>query len=208
MADPAPKPKPSKGGLGKKVGPLPAWAWGLILVAVLGYFMFFRRGNSGTNAGAVSTDAAGSQQTPLDANAGAVNAAQAGQPSTNSAPADMLDPSTQGYLLTTPSALSDALTSALGNAYVNGVGPYATATGTAYDPGMQPADSVSTPVAAAPHAKKPSGSGGSKPKSLQPFGGIVHKRRLKNGATLTTYANGRQVEHRKGHKPYVVAKGR
>jgi hypothetical protein len=212
MAEPTPKPKPgkgAKGGLGKKVGPLPAWGWGLIVLAVLGYFLFFRRSNSGTVAGVVSTGQTAG--TPLDANAGAINAAQAGQPSTATAPADGLDPSTQGYLLTTPSDLSAALTTALGNAYATGLGPYATATGAGFDTGQHSTDlnvigqaTATAPVATA----KPTASGGTAPKALQPFGGIISKKKLKNGATLTSYANGRQVEQMPGKSAYVVRAGR
>ena len=207
MAEPQPKPKGGKGGLGKKIGPLPAWGWGLIVLAVLGYFLFFRKPNAGTVAGVVSTGQTAG--TPLDANAGAINAAQAGQPSTNSAPADSLSPETQGYILTTPSDLSTALTAALAGAYPSGVAPYATATG--YDPIGHSTDLqvVGTATATAPvAAKKPTASGGTAPRSLQPFGGIVHKKKLKNGATLTTYANGRQVEQLPGKPAYVVRKGR
>lgn len=203
MADPKPKPK---GGLGKKVGPLPAWGWGLIILAVLAWFLFFRKSNGGTTATSGAGDTGGSSYVPQD-NSGQINAAQAGQPSQNSAPADGLSPDVQGTIMTTPSDLTSALTTALQNAYAGGAGGYMGATGY-FDPGLQLASqsvaATSTPVSGA----KPSGSGGTAPKSTQPFGGIVSKRKLKNGATLTTYANGRTVEQLPGHSPYVTNRGR
>ena len=205
MADPKPK---AKGGLGKKVGPLPAWGWGLIIFAVLAYFLFFRKSNKGTNAGAVSSGQS-SYVEPVSQNAGDVNGAQAGQPSTATAPADQLSPQVLDALNALPSQVSQAVQDAFASSYQLGAGAYATSTGYGavgpLDTGpTQGTATVSSPVAVG--QRKGSTAVGAK--TSQPFGGIVKKTKLKNGATLTIYANGRRVEQVPGHSPYVVAKGR
>lgn len=72
----------------KKAG-LPVWAWGAIAVGGLAAFLLFRA-RSGSTDGSSSANAspvlAGGQVGPIDA-------AQAGQPSQNAAPASQLDPS-------------------------------------------------------------------------------------------------------------------
>jgi hypothetical protein len=80
----APKPKP-KGGLGRKVGPLPAWAWGAILLGAVGaWWLFSRTGSGGPDAGPVelvSGNTLGAQDEPYG-----------GYPSTATPPAQGLDP--------------------------------------------------------------------------------------------------------------------
>lgn len=205
MADPKPKPK---GGLGKKIGPLPAWGWGLIVFAVLAWFLFFRRSNKGTTAGAVDSGQS-SYVEPVSQNAGDVNGAQAGQPSTVTAPADQLSPDVLAALNALPSQVSQAVQDAFATSYQAGAGAYSTSTGYGavgpLDTGpTQGTASVSAPTAVGP--KKGSASVGAK--TSQPFGGIVSKVKLKNGAILTTYANGRRVEQAPGKSAYVVSKGR
>jgi len=41
----------------------------------------------------------------------------------------------------------------------------------------------------------------------QPFGGVTNVRTLPNGSTVTTYANGRQVQQAPGKSPYVIRRG-
>ena len=50
----AAKPKPRGAGLGKKVGPLPVWAWGVIVLAVVAFFFLRSRGSSPGSAGDVA----------------------------------------------------------------------------------------------------------------------------------------------------------
>lgn len=59
----APPVKAKGGGLGKKVGPLPLWAWGVIVLAVTGFFFLRSRG-----AGAAT--ATGGDGTPLASGGG------------------------------------------------------------------------------------------------------------------------------------------
>jgi len=40
--------------------------------------------------------------------------------------------------------------------------------------------------------------------AASPFGGVASSKKLKNGATLITYRNGRQVEQVPGKPAYVV----
>lgn len=42
----------------------------------------------------------------------------------------------------------------------------------------------------------------------QPYGGVTATKKLANGATLTTYASGRQVEQAPGKNAYVTKKGK
>lgn len=201
-----------RGGLGltKKVGPLPAWGWGLIVLAVLAYFLFFRRSNSGTSATVGQAETA---YVPQD-NSGQVNAAQAGQPSTASAPVDSLNADVLGVLQAQNSDLVTALSGALAGAYAAGSSTFGYGTGNPYQvlpyfpgPDAAPADQSSTTITA-PVSTSPVSSVGAKATTTQPFGGIVKKAKLKNGSTLTTYANGRQVQQVPGQSPYVVKAGR
>ena len=96
MPDP-PKPKPGakpKGkGLGRKVGPLPLWAW----LAIVGggaavWYFFLRGGGGGAGPAGGPSIVTGSGATPQDQ-------AQAGAPSSNAAPGSMFDPSVLEQLL-------------------------------------------------------------------------------------------------------------
>ncbi len=79
---PAAAPKGKAGsGLTRKLGPLPVWTWGLLAGAVVGYFLFIRKGGSGTTASPTA-----SQQNP-DAMPG--SSSQAG-PDNGAATADLL----------------------------------------------------------------------------------------------------------------------
>lgn len=204
MAEPATKPK---GGLGKKIGPLPAWGWGLIVFAVLAWFLFFRKSNKGTTAGVVQSGQS-SYVDPVSQNAGDVNAAQAGQPSTVSAPADSLSPQVLDALNALPSQVSTAVQDAFASSYAMGASPYATATGYGAVAPLNTGPTQGTATVSAPTATKPQAKAKAGAKTSQPFGGIVHKKKLKNGATLTTYASGRQVEQLPGKRAFVVRKGR
>jgi hypothetical protein len=59
-------------------------------------------------------------------------------------------------------------------------------------------DSGGTPAAPA---------AGAAAKPAQAFGGIVGTKKLANGGTVTTYANGRQVQTMPGKSPYVIKQG-
>lgn len=213
-------------GLRKKVGPLPVWVWGLIVAAVLAWWLFFRRSNQGTTATVGDGGTAQSVLLPQD-NAAGMNAAQAGQPSTVSAPADNLSSDVLQTLAAQNSTLVQGLVGAMGAAFSANASPYATSTGYPtmlagtgdsglQTPGypqqylVQPSapqpEQVSQPqvTVTAPVRTAQVSSTSAKAQTSQPFGGVVSKTKLKNGATLTTYASGRQVEQAPGKSAYVV----
>lgn len=55
---PRPRPPKAGGGLTKKVGPLPVWAWGAILVGGIGFILYVRSRSKGQTAD-VNTPATG-----------------------------------------------------------------------------------------------------------------------------------------------------
>lgn len=193
--------------LTRKVGPLPVWAWAAI-VLVIAFIVWRRRKSStaGTTSGA-SPGGATIVTGNTPATAGPQDAALAGQPSTATPPAAGLDPATLDSLVGPDSPLVSAL-NALALAPYTAPTPDATASGAgtgggavstptigASTGGFTPTTTVAHSTPLAPPAK---------PAPAKPFGGIVSKVRLKNGATLTTYASGRKIEHAPGRSPYVV----
>lgn len=203
----------AKGGLGRKVGPLPLYVW-LLLGAAVGYLVWRHGkmvGGAGTTSGNVGAEVVSGNTTATP-----VDAALAGQPSTNYAPANQIDPSVLDSLLGSGSPLVTALNGnadAAAAAASGGGSLYATSTGdgSASNPGGQtavatpgtqtggyvPTTTVATTKPATPAAA-----------AAPAFGGIVSKIKTKTGATITTYANGRKVEQAPGHSPYVIVKGR
>lgn len=199
-----------KTALTKKLGPLPRWAWlGILLVLVIVWW--YRRRQNAANQVATAGAIPSGQSTnvvPVQSGAGVQDMAGAmsGQPAANAAPSDQLSGEVLQTIGAENSALVQALSQALAGAYSGGAGAYATSTGqlAGWNPGgpMQPASTVTAPVATTPST--PSATATKVATPAQPFGGIVSKTKLKNGATLTTYASGRQVEQLPGHSPYVV----
>jgi hypothetical protein len=103
-----------KGALGRKFVGLPLWAWGaVVLVLGAGYYIYRRRASStsGTSGAGTSNEPAGSDYVPSSS---PVDAAQAGQPSTNSAPGASLSPDVLTSLLGPDSALVTALDQLVG----------------------------------------------------------------------------------------------
>lgn len=200
-----------KTALTKKLGPLPRWAWLGILIVVVVFWWYRRRQNSANQVAAAGATPTGQETNVVPVQSGAgtqdMAGAMSGQPSTNTAPSDQLSSDVLQTIGAENSALVDALGTALQNAYQLGGGAYMTSTGTppanwTGSTPMQPASTVSAPVATTPST--PSATATKVATPAQPFGGIVSKTKLKNGATLTTYASGRQVEQLPGHSPYVV----
>lgn len=58
------------GGLSRKVGPLPLWAWALMAAAVLGYFLFFRKKTAAVQQTSTQTPPSADQQAGLVPSAG------------------------------------------------------------------------------------------------------------------------------------------
>jgi hypothetical protein len=207
--------------LRRKIGPLPLWAW-LGIAAVLGYLLYRHFSSGGTASQIVQT-------TPQPVNAGTastVPTTDLGGATSAGAPADT-GATTSDYL-STLGAQNDTLVSALltqeqdvaANAQAQLAALSSTTTAGSFQTQTQPTiatepnsgapivgyvapsvaagTSTPAPAAAATKSSAASSTGG------QPFGGVVSHRTLKNGAILTTYASGRQVEQVPGKSPYVV----
>lgn len=99
--------------LGKKIGPLPAWGWGVLVLAVLAYF--FMRAKSASAA----------PPTPSTSDQPAQASGAAAQDSTGGVPPAGIDPSILQALMGQNAMLSQSLINALQGAYGN----YGTATG-------------------------------------------------------------------------------
>lgn len=67
MAEPAAK---SSSGLKRKVGPLPLYAWVVVAVLLVGYFLFFRKGSAPETAADIPVQSAADQATGLVPSAG------------------------------------------------------------------------------------------------------------------------------------------
>jgi hypothetical protein len=210
--------------LGRKIGPLPVWAW-LLLAAVAGYIVYRRvkSSNQASTGPLVETTpqpvAAGAASATPDTSLGAVPSA--GSPSdTGSTTSDLVTAlgGQQASLLDALEARNqDVITLAGMQIQALQTGTALSSTNTQTQPlvGSQPGGSnapttsyvqpqavtVPTSPAAAQTATRTSAAstGGG-----QPFGGVTSVRKLKSGATLTTYASGRQVEQAPGKSPYVV----
>lgn len=207
--------------LTRKIGPLPAWAWGTLLV-VVAYVIYRRRRNSGagtTNApstsGAPNYPGGAEIVTGNTAQPSAQDAAMSGQPSTNYPPGAMLDQSTLDSLFGAGSPLVTGLEDFSNSAYLYGINPggpnagipaeasggggvnVSVPTPAAHTGGLTP---VTTKAKSKPAVKAPA------KKPPKPHGGIVSKVKLKSGATVTTYASGRKVEQAPGHRSYVIHK--
>lgn len=206
-------------GLGRKVGPLPLWAW--VLVGIVGGYFALKLIRGGSSSGAsAATDNQSSASSPSPSSSMGV-APSAGSPSdTGTATSDLLSSfgSQQESLL---SALEAANQDVVGLAQAQiqyaqtqtsmgsfqtqtqplvATDPYANAPQYVY---VQPSAVTAAP-SAPPAASVATRSSSANTGGGQPFGGVVSTAKLKNGATLTTYASGRQVEQVPGKSPYVV----
>jgi hypothetical protein len=217
MAD-SPKPKGKTNGLTRKLGPLPVWAWaGIGLLA--GWYLYRRyTGASGSSGAAVQSQqvAAATPDTSMGASP------SAGSPAGNDQTTSDLISSLGGENASLISAFTQVNSDVAGLAasqiaYAqtnSSMGSFNTQTQPAAAP--QPGGSNApliyymAPDAVAPQANQPAptqtttkssaaSSGGG-----QPFGGVTGVKTLANGATLTTYASGRQVEKVQGKTAYVV----
>jgi hypothetical protein len=182
------------GFLKAKKGPLPVYAW-ILGLAALYWFVIRPRlaSSSATAAGVTPTSPAGPITT--DTGGGTVDTGDTGGGSgdigaSNPAPitADSgLNTDLLNAFLQQGSQTEDALTTALATESQQGAGGYVN----------PPPSSTQLSGPASPVGQT----------STHPaFGGVVKVQTLKNGATLTTYASGHQVEQAKGKTPYVVKK--
>jgi hypothetical protein len=214
VADPPAKGKGS--GLTKKLGPLPLWAWASIGL-LAGWYLYKRYSASAALTAAQVTPAATAAAATPDTSLG--TSASAGAPTATDQTTSDLISSLGGENASLISALtqvnqnvSDLASSQIAYASTNtSLGAFNTQTqpavasqpGGSNAPVMQyMAPNVVAPQAgpgpAAVTATKSSAAGG------PVFGGVTGVKTLSNGATLTTYASGRQVEKVQGKSAYVV----
>jgi hypothetical protein len=190
------KMKGIKAALTRKFGPLPAWAW---LAIAGGAYYLWRRRQGATTGGSGSTQgdpgSAGVGDTPAGTPGGSGDSGGGGgsqdQPPVpaggfGGGGGDHLQPNGTG---SSPASNPDA--SAAAKAKRAADLKVAQARVSASNPDF----------AAAERAKTAAGKAAGVPVA---FGGVKDTRTLKNGATLTTFNSGRQVEQVKGKSAYVT----
>ena len=201
MAD---APAAKNGGISKKVGPLPLWAW--VLIGAAAVYWFYSRSSSAAGA---TTTAAGTTDTSSGTTA--TDASLGGQVSAG-APADT--GSATSDLLSSLGAQNSSLVQALLTQEQDVVGLAsaqisALSTSTAagsftsqVNPGGRPDVPYTTPTIS-PQPGTPN-----TPVVTHAAASAVAPKvtKLKSGATLTTYASGREVEQAPGKTAYVVKK--
>lgn len=176
----------------KRAGPLPRWAWALLVVggALAAYYLYRRnRPGQDTSTGFTSTSI-------VPVGATAQLAAQSNQPSTNAAPADSMSPDVVAALGEEQTTLATILQDLLANQ-------------ASLQPGFDSSTGTTTgPMAASAPLPAPASTSGALPvvTVAAPYGGVVSKIKTKGGATITTYRSGRKVEQAPGKSPYVVKK--
>lgn len=204
--------------LTRKIGPLPLWAWALI-VLVVGYFLYKRFAATGSTQSASVPQ--NTSQPAQDSSGSTGLAPTAGSPTDTGQTTSDLVSALGGQQASLLAALEQANQDVVGlaqsqiSALQQGTtaGPFQTQTQPLV--GSQPGGSnapvmafvsptvtgsVSTPAAAlsATRSSAASSSGG------QPFGGVVSTTRTKTGTVITKYASGRIVEQAPGKSAYVA----
>ncbi len=230
---PDPAPQGLTGRLTAKVGPLPVYAWALMIVGVgyLAYRHYSTGGGSGSSSvasgGATGAPGSGTLGTQADTSgaAGGASAGAAGAASDNGYGTITALLGQQGAALDSLSAQVAAGTpyqpTAAGGVEVPTQTPPAGVTSTApqpnsfNDPRIARVDvvaNVNQPYATPASAPDFATTAQAKTAAAKaagasaPFGGVVNVKTLANGSTLTTYATGRQVQQVPGKSAYVVKK--
>lgn len=207
-----PKPKGKNTFFTKKVGPLPVWAWVATAVGTYLAYRYFSGASASTTTPA-ATDTTGATGTPVDTSGLGGGTVTGSSPDTSGyQPFSDLISQLESQNASLLSAVLDqgglaggttGSSSGSGDGGGGGGGGGATASKSPYvNGGTQKTISASTRnFAEAAVAKTAAGAAtGTK----VAFGGVVSTKKLKNGATLTTYASGRQVEQAPGKSAYVV----
>lgn len=206
-----PKPKGKNTFFTKKVGPLPVWAWVATAVGTYLAYRYFSGASASTTTPA-ATDTTGATGTPVDTSGLGSGTVTGSSPDTSGYQpfSDLISQieSQNASLLSAildQGGLAGGTTGSSSGAGDGGTGidVVATASKSPYvNGGTQKTIPASTRnFAEAAVAKTAAGAAtGTK----VAFGGVVSTKKLKNGATLTTYASGRQVEQAPGKSAYVV----
>lgn len=187
----------------KKWG-LPVWAWVLVVAGIIFGLYYIRKRNANTSQS--------SNQTPLDSGDAAANEAVPaasesggggglGVPSSASVP-DQTDgnflPFVTGTGADIPFTIPPQESETTSPTKPSGV------SSAVMKIAQTPVSAKNPNFAAAAQARTTAGKTAG---VAVPFGGVTSVRTLKNGASLTTYASGRQVEQAKGKSAYVVKRG-
>ncbi len=206
-----PKPKGKNTFFTKKVGPLPVWAW---VATAVGTYLAYRyfSGASASTMTPAATDTTGATGTPVDTSGLGGGTVTGSSPDTSGYQpfSDLISQleSQNASLLSAvldQGGLAGGTTGSSSGAGDGGTGIDVVAT-TSKSPYVNGGTQKTIPAstrnfAEAAVAKTAAGAAtGTK----VAFGGVVSTKTLKNGATLTTYASGRQVEQAKGKSAYVV----
>jgi hypothetical protein len=186
--------------LKKKYGPLPAWAWALIVSAIL-YFLYRHFKSSG-----------GSTSTATDTSSPATSGNIVGTPPiTDTGPIDTSGDSITPVDTLPNTDVGETTSGGFGSFWVD---PTATGqdpktvdtTASPVPPLSSPPITISPPAATPKPAAKPVAT--APLKSIIPGikGKIISQKVLPSGAKLVTLAGGREIEQAKGKKAYVVRK--
>lgn len=182
-------------GLTKKYGPFPLWVY-LGVVGIVVLYLYYRHRNS---AGQSSSASTGGYVQPTPASgvdvvpSGNANTTTGDTGASGSQPVDFpTDYATESDLQSAIDAVNSNTAAAIaGITFPQPNVNITVPTG--------PGSSVAKTTTASKTAAKTAAPGA-------PFGGVVSRKLLKNGATLITYKSGRQVEQAPGKSPYVVHK--
>ena len=227
--------KPPAGGAGKKagniltrkLGPAPVWVWGAVVIGLYLAYRYYENNKASSTAAAAgdtgTTDS--TDTTPADSTSSGGASSTPADNSSGSTP-DATDPYAAVDSLLTALLSGGAGAGASGGGGTGGGGsnpgidipPAVPFPGTPIAPGSVgetlPAAPTATGVTSAnpPHvgtvAATPAAPEAVTGKQITgaAYGGIVSTKKLASGATLTTFATGRQVEQAPGKAPYVVKK--
>lgn len=194
----------------KKFG-LPIWAWALVIAGVVFALYWWHKKHSA----ATSQDT--SNATPLDAGAAAAQPdSEAGSGGGGGGIPDLSGIGSASVPYTVDSTPYPYFDIGAGGEAPVQLSPDGSSSSTQTAQPSQTASSSLVKIAETPvSAKNPNfaqaaqarTAAGQASGTAVPFGGVVGVTKLKSGATLTTYATGRQVEQAPGKSAYVTKKG-
>lgn len=200
--------------LGKKIGPLPLWAWIGVGIAgiIAGRYLQSRigAGQSAASAGAAAPDlgtgAAGVGSSYPDFG-GAVSSGAAGDGGIAPAPSG-IDPSQYVQDVIAAFGQGQASQGSFLSGFQTAEGFFGSPGGGYTPPAPVATGGGPTGIANPPTAPIPSSTTTSLGKAAAPFGGILSTRTTKAGVKITTYRSGRVVEQAPGKTAYIAKKGR
>lgn len=210
----AAKPKAKgKNFLTKKLGPLPVWVWVATAVGTyLAYRYFTTASSASSQTTPASTDTSGTVGTPTDTSGLGGGSVTGSTPDTSGYQAysdlvSQLESQNANLLTAIETGLGGGTTGGAGSGGGGGGGGGPISTSKYIVPNVNGGFTQSTIPASTSNfaqAAQAKTAAGAATGTKVAFGGVTSVKTLKNGATLTTYASGRQVEQAKGKSAYVV----